>query len=78
MISTVTVPDMQKLEDKSAEELKNLAITQVLWNGVSTLSFTLSDGQKCSVGKRGITNSYTFNPNLKITRVEVIIDQYEE
>ena len=41
---TSLFPDIAMLADKSWEELKNLAITQVEWKGISTFRLTLSDG----------------------------------
>ena len=40
------IPDTTTLEDKSLQELRDLAITQVDWNYCTKLGFTLNDGQK--------------------------------
>ena len=67
---------------KSLEELKNLTITQVKLHGMSTLGFTLNDGQSCLVEFRRLNeftnnHNHTFDPAKKITSIETVIDKSE-
>ena len=72
---TVTIPEVTTLADQSYRELRNLRITQVLWNGNCTFGLTLSCGQSCQAGsKYDCDESHTFDQSKKITKVECIID----
>ena len=71
----VTVPKIKKIVKKSFEELKNLKIAEVSWANYATLGFKLSDGQECEAGKdHEWMRIYKFNPDIKITRIETIIN----
>lgn len=43
--STLILPNMTEIHHKSLKQLRNLSLTQVQWNGIWALGFTLSDGQ---------------------------------
>ena len=75
---TKRIPHMATLGTKSLAELKVLTISQVQQWSASTISFTLNDGQSCTIGKSLEYNrSHVFDPAKKITRIEVIISKYE-
>jgi hypothetical protein len=59
------------------QELKILAFSQVKWNHTFSLGFALSDGQLCEAGSENFYTSYSFDPNLKITRIECMIGKGE-
>ena len=73
------VPDMPTLENKNVSELRNLTVTQIKWSKPDALSLTLSDDQSCEARRRfgGFTDSHTFDPAKKITKIEVIIHKYD-
>ena len=73
----MSAPDMPSLANMSVKNLRNLTITQVEWNNYYSIAFTLSDGQKCKAGSFSFLDCHTFNPSKKITRIECIIDRYE-
>ena len=89
--NTVSIPFALNKKKLSYEEVKELgkdslekafffeqlSISKVKWNDIYTLGFTLKNGQTVRAGTRNFTNSYTFNPKKKITRVETIINIYE-
>jgi hypothetical protein len=77
VISFTSIPNLTTIRDKTLEEIGNLAISQVKSYFCDTLSFTLTDGQTCKSGTKVFTNNHTFDPTLKITKVEVIIHKYE-
>ena len=77
MIGTFSFPDMPTLTHLSWQELRNLTITQVKWNGALTIGFTISDSQSCKAGKENFINSHSFDQTKKITKVEVIIHKIE-
>ena len=60
-------------EDLEAFRISNHTFTQVYWNSSLTLGFTLNDGISVQAGTRNFTKSFTFNPYLKITKIETII-----
>ena len=74
-MGTVYFPDMSTLAQKSWHDLRNLAIARVEWN--SGLGIALSDGQSYKLGPGNFTDSHTFDPAKKITRVEVTIRKDE-
>ena len=75
---TVTVPNIPTLGVKNFEKLRNLTIEKVQWEDIFTLGFTLNDGQSCKVGNHyDFKLSHTFDPNKKITRIEVWINKIE-
>lgn len=43
--STLILPNMTEIHHKSLKQLRNLSLTQVQWNGIWAIGFTLSDGQ---------------------------------
>ena len=43
----VSLPDMLKVAQKSRQELRNLAISKVMWNGTVSFGLTLNDDQAC-------------------------------
>ena len=58
----------------SLEQMRKLSITKVQWNEdyISTLGFTLSDGQTCIAGKyNNYSNSFDFPSDKKIVKVDV-------
>ena len=75
--TTVIIPNMLEIRNKSAEELRILAITEVKWFSWNTNGFTLIDGQWCQTGKKDFTKSHTFDPTKKITRIDCIIHKHE-
>ena len=77
VIGTLLSPEMTRLEENSWQELRNLTITQVQWDGVETIGFTINDSQDCKVGPDDFEATHTFDPSKKITRVEVIIHEIE-
>ena len=72
-------PEMIVLENKTLEQLRQLTVTQVMWNNfLESFGLTLSDGKNCEAGKlRTLTNSHTFDPAKKITAIETIIKKSE-
>ena len=76
--STVSLPEIAILGNKSVQALRNLQISQVQWlKNLYTLSFTLNDVQIGKAGKDNLTESHTFDPAKKITRVQCIIGKDE-
>ena len=72
------MPEILKPEkNKSMQELRNLAITQVFWNEWATIGFNLSDGQFCKAGTLDFNKSYTVDPIKKITLIECVIRKNE-
>jgi hypothetical protein len=79
VIGTVEIPNKITLADKTFEELKNLTITKFEWYNFKIISFTLSNGESCTAGSDSeVIDSKIFDPNKKITRVEMIFDKYNE
>ncbi len=81
MEGAARVPEVQELANLTVKELinlTNLTIKKVEWNGLNTLSFTLSNGEYCKAGsKYKVENRHTFDPNKKITKVECFIHDYK-
>ena len=76
--TTVCIPNMLELGNKSAEELKNLVITKVNWKWfIRTLSLTLNDSQTCLIGTLDCDKSHFFDLSKKITKIESIINKFE-
>ena len=73
---TVMIPNIKQITVKSEEEIKNLRINHVSW-GFFSVGFNLNDGQKCLAGTL-FSNSHTFDPAKKITKVECIINRNEK
>ena len=48
------------------------------WFEYISLGFTLSDGQTCKAGSYEFTESHTFEPSKKITKIECHIDKYDQ
>ena len=72
---------MKILASKTLQEIRQLSIKQVFWDWdiwIFSDGFTLSDGQTCEDGARFFTNSHTFDPTKKITRVVCIISILED
>ena len=67
---------MIKIEEKNWQELRNMAIDNIQWDKeYESSGVTLNDGQSCMAGPDSdLVESYKFDPNRKITRVEVIDD----
>ena len=77
VIGTLLSPEMTRLEENSWQELRNLTITQVQWDGVETIGFTINDSQDCKVGPDDFEATHTFDPSKKISKIVVIIDDPE-
>ena len=77
VFSNVSIPTISDFYNKSLSELRNFTITQVYWYGHLAIGLKLSDGQTCKAGDRDFTNSHTFDPAKKITKIEVIIHMWE-
>ena len=63
---------MKTLANKSFQELRNLAITQVYCNDILSFGFTLNDGSVCRDEPGNYNFFHTFDPALKITSIEHI------
>ena len=62
----------------SLQELGNLAITQVQWNSIETLGFTLNDGKTCRAGKtKNFNYTHNFKQSKKITKIITTIGENE-
>ncbi len=73
----MSIPELARIPSKIFIE-QNLHLKTVEWFSNSTLGFTLSNGESGKAGsKHKVNRSYTFEPNKKITRVEVIIHDNE-
>ena len=73
--STVSIPNMLEIGNKSVHELRSLIITEMKWSslfGLWSLGFTLNNRQTCKSGIASFNDSHSFNPTKKITRVETI------
>ncbi len=52
---------MALIREKTLEQITNLYITKVEWNSeLSSIGFTLSDGQTCKVGEYDFDDSFDF------------------
>ncbi len=61
------------------EDIRNLFITEVQWNGVLTFGLTLNNGESCKAGtKLDFDSSHSFDPAKKISKVETIIENDED
>jgi hypothetical protein len=79
VLGTVSVPEMTKNLNISYQELKSLHLKIVEWNCFFTLGITLSNGESCTAGSNyKVNQSHSFDPNKKITKVEVIISKDED
>jgi hypothetical protein len=55
-----------------------LALKKIEWdNDLVELAFTLSNGESCTSGLEEVNHTYSFDPNKKITKVDVIITKSE-
>ena len=63
---------MKTLANKSFQELRNLAITQVYCNDILSFGFTLNDGSVCKDERGNFNFFHTFDPVSKITSIEHI------
>ena len=59
------------------EEIEDLRIKKVDWN-TQTLGFTLTNGETCTAGSQKAIKSHTFDPNKKITKIKVIMNDLED
>ena len=89
--STVSIPNMLEIGNKSVHELRSLIITEMKWSslfGLWSLGFTLNNGQSCRAGRNPdpdrlgldpykFAHSHTFDPTKKITKIECGIGQSE-
>ena len=74
----VKVQNSADISNQSLQELRNLAITQVSWNDIFNIEFTLSNGQFCNAGTDfRYDQNHFFDFREKITRIEVIIMKNE-
>ena len=59
---------MQKIENNKLKMLRELRITKVDWNlNLSSIGFTLNNGQSCKAGNKDFNLSHSFDPAMKIT-----------
>ena len=69
---------MALIDDMSFDQISTMRVTEVLWYDCLTLGFKLSDGQTCRSGPlHNFNHSHTFDPQKKITRVDVVIHEEE-
>ena len=55
-VGKIVFPNMALIREKTLEQITNLYITKVEWNSeLSSIGFTLSDGQTCKVGENDFT-----------------------
>ena len=65
------------LASMTLQELRKLSVAKVSWCDCFTTGFTLSDGRFCMAGTNPFTESYTFNPAKKITKIIVTLWKHE-
>ena len=75
-------PEMDTLESKSLQELRDLRLREVWWRkfgifSIDTFGLELSDGQNCNVGQFIAKENFIFD-GFDITRVEVQFETNEE
>ena len=74
----VSLPDLKTFSNITLQSLRKLHITQVSWNDIFNIEFTLSNGQFCNAGTDfRYDQNHFFDFREKITRIEVIINRNE-
>ena len=76
----IVFPDINQLENKTLEELKQLRITKVSTYHANfvTCAFTLSDGQSCRAGKNyDFNNHYEIDQTKRLRKIEIIFEKSE-
>ena len=74
----VSLPDLKTFSNITLQSLRKLHITQVSWNDIFNIEFTLSNGQFCNAGTDfRYDQNHFFDFREKITRIEVIIKRNE-
>lgn len=70
VIGKVVLPDVEKLNDMTVDQMRNLRMEWVNWRvvhpAIATLGFKLSDGQGCSAGDFKSDLRLEFREDVKI------------